>query len=272
MGKLVSDPSAVQAASQTTSRKRVGLALSGGAARGLAHVGVLQVLEREGIPVDCIAGTSVGSLVGAAYAAGIRADQLLEMALTVRWRHMARPVWPRSGLVSFARLESYFIRVAGDLTFADLTIPYAALATDLETCQPVILREGRVAPAVHASCAVPGVVAPVQWDGRLLVDGGMVNNLPISVIRDMGADVSIAVNLIVPPADCPTGLLQILGAAVETLIARAADDPATADVHIPLPLHGLGSLLRVSAGMRLVVLGQHAAERALPAIRASLDR
>jgi NTE family protein len=248
----------------------VGLALSGGAARGLAHVGVLQVLEREQVPVDCIAGTSVGSVVGAAYAAGIQGDPLLEMALQVRWRKIARPVWPRLGFFSFAKLESYLIERVGDLTFADLTLPYAAVATDLETGQPAILREGRIAPAVRASCSVPGAVTPVEWNGRLLADGGVVNNLPISVVRELGADIVIAVNLIHPPTRRPKGLVEILGLTLERLIARAGDDPSTADVQIPIPLRGLGSLLRLSLGRQMVAMGQQAAEQALPSIWAAL--
>jgi NTE family protein len=248
-------------------RKRVGLALSGGAARGLAHVGVLQILEREGVPVDYIAGTSAGSVAGAAFAAGLRGERLLELALGVRWRDISRPVWPRRGLVSFARLESYLVRVLGDLTFDDLDIPYGAVAADLETCELVVLRKGRVAPAVRASCSVPGIVTPLELGGSLLTDGGMVNNLPISVVRDMGADVVIAVNLIVPLGRRPQGLAEITGVALETLIARASDDPAMADVYIPIRLHGLGSLLRLSGGERVVEIGRHAASLAMPAIR-----
>jgi NTE family protein len=250
----------------------VGLALSGGAARGMAHVGVLQVLEREGVPVDCIAGTSAGSVVGAAYAAGIRGDRLLDMALEIRWRKIARPVWPRLGFVSFAKLEAYLIRVGGDLTFADLQMPYAAVAADLETGCPVILREGRLAPAVRASCSVPVFVTPIELDGRLLADGGVVNNLPISVVRDLGADVVIAVNLILPPERRPTSLAGVLAATLETVLARAHDDPATADVHIPVPLRSLGSLLRLSAAREMMALGQMAAEQAMPAIQAVLEQ
>ena len=251
----------------TMSQKRVGLALSGGAARGLAHVGVLQVLESEGVPIDCIAGTSAGSIAGAVYAAGLRGERLLEAALSVRWRDFGRPVWPRCGLVSFARLESFFIRTIGDLTFDDLRIPYAAVTADLETCELAVLREGRVAPAVRASCSVPGIVTPVELEGRMLTDGGIVNNLPISVVRDMGADVVIAVNLVTPLGRCPQGLAEITAVALETLIARASDDPATADVYIPVPLHGLRSLLRFSGGERVIEVGRQAAERILPLIR-----
>lgn len=255
----------------TAGRRRVGLALGGGGARGMAHVGVIRALERAGIPVDCIAGTSAGSVAGAAYATGLNGDQLLEMALQLRWRDILQPVWPRQGFISFARLESFFARVTGDPTFADLKIPYAAVATDLATGRQVVLREGRVARAVRASCSVPGIVTPVEVDGRLLIDGGMVNNLPISVVRDLGADVVIAVGLSLPPGDYPRGPLRIGIAAIEFLILKAGDDPATAEVHLPIPVWGLGTMVRTSQRHRLIALGQRIAEQALPQIRALLD-
>lgn len=251
-------------------RKRVGLALGGGGARGIAHIGVLQVLEREQIPVDCIAGTSAGSLVGALYAAGVRADQLLQLALDIRWRHVVHPVWPRRGFLSFARLESYLVRTLGDLTFADLQIPYAAVAADLTTGEAVVLREGRVAPAVRASCSVPGLFVPVFLDHRWLTDGGVANNLPISVARELGADVVIAVRLGFPSPAPPRGPFRNAVAAIEHLLFHAADHPATADVYIPVPIWGLSSLVRLSRKRQVLELGRQAAEQALPAIRAAL--
>lgn len=255
-----------------TSPKRVGLALGGGAARGAAHVGVIQVLEREGITVDCVAGTSVGSVVGAAYAAGLRSDQLLDIARQLRWRHIARPVWPRYGYVSFAGLEKTLVRTLGDLTFADLRLPFACVAWDLETCRPVVLREGRLAPAVRASSSIPGAVAPIEIGGRLLADGGVVNNLPISVVRELGADIVIAVSLHGPLGRRPRNRREILLSSFETLFAHAGDDPASADVHIPVCLTGFGSLVRMSRAQQMVQAGQQAAEKALPAIRAALSR
>jgi NTE family protein len=238
----------------------------------MAHVGVLRVLEQEKIPVDCIAGTSAGSLVGAAYAAGLRGDKLLEMALGLRWRHVARPVWPRHGFFSFDRMESFLTKLVGDLAFDDLEIPYAAVTADLATGEQVILKEGRVAPAVRASCSVPGLVTPVPLNGRLLVDGGIANNLPISVVRELGADVVIAVGLGVPLGDRPLGPVRIGVAAVEYLVSHAADDPATADVYIPIPVWGISSLVRMSKRHRHVALGRQAAEQALPAIQAALGK
>ena len=256
---------------ELANRKRVGLALSGGAARGLAHVGVLRVLERERVPVDYIAGTSAGSLVGAAYAAGLRGDRLEQLALEARWRRLARPTWSRYGLVSFAKLESWLVGIIGDLTFADLAVPCAAVATDLETGQPVILSEGRVAPAVRASCSVPGIVPPLELDGRMLTDGGVSNNLPISVVRDMGADIVIAVDLMIPLGRRPAGLMEVGVASIRYLIARAGDSPATADLYIGIPLWGIGSLVRLSAGKWLMAVGRQAAEQVMPDIKAALQ-
>jgi NTE family protein len=251
-------------------RKRVGLALGGGGGRGLAHVGVLQVLEREKIPMDCIAGASVGSLVGAAYAAGLHSDRLRDLARQLRWRDIAALTWPRNGLVSFARLERFLADLVGDVEFADLEIPYAAVASDLSTGESLILREGRLIPAVRASCSVPGVVTPLEWRGRLLVDGGVTNNLPISVVRGLGADVVIAVGLVTPSGERPRGIVATAMAAIEHLIVGAGDDPATADVYLPIPLWGLGSLVRLSGQERTIALGRQAAEQAMPAIRAAL--
>ena len=253
-----------------TGRKRVGLALSGGGARGAGHVGVLEVLDREQVPIDYIAGASAGSLVGAAYAAGIRGKRLVELTRQTRWRNAARLTWPHNGLVSFAPLERHLITAIGDITFADLEIPFAALTTDMATGELVVLRDGRVAPAVRASCSVPGVVTPLEMDGRMLADGGIVNNLPISVVRDMGADVVLAVALFKPRGKRPSGLGGILVAAVEYMLIRAGDDPTSADVCISLPMAGLGSILKQSGAERAMALGRQMAEEAMPRIRALL--
>lgn len=250
--------------------KRVGLALGGGAVRGFAHVGVLRVLEREGIEVDCVAGTSIGSVVGLACAVGLTSQQIHELALRFRWRDIGRPVWPRQGFFTFARLEAFLIDVLGDLTFGDLEKPFAAVATDLATGEQVILRQGRVAPAVRASCSVPGLVVPVPLEGRILVDGGIVNSLPISVVRGLGADVVIAVGLHSPSAGYPSGPFRIGIAAIEYLIVHAGDDPADADIHMPIPARGLRSLAFTSHRDRLVSMGERVAEQALPEIRAAL--
>ena len=259
------------APSQPAGRKRVGLALGGGGARGFAHVGVIRLLEQEGIPIDCIAGTSAGSLVGAAYAAGIRSQELLDLALNFHWRDIAWLAWSPRGLVSFERLERWLIDALGDLTFADLSMPYAAMAADMATGELVVLKTGRLARAVRVSCSAPGFVIPVEIDGRLLSDGGVLNNLPISIVREMGADVVISVGLGAPSGRYPRNALQMGVAGLDYLLMRAGDDPATADVHLPIPIWGLTSLISTTRRRRFIALGQQVAERALPAIRAALE-
>jgi NTE family protein len=178
-------------------RLRVGLALSGGAARGAAHVGVLKVLLEAGVPVDCVAGTSAGALVGGAFAAGMNVPDLEELGREMRWRNFGRMTLSRLGVQSNARMEEY-IRARFPLTrFEELPIPFAAVATDLHSGQAVVMRdEGDLAFAIRASCAVPGWYVPVtDAQGRQLVDGGLVANLPAAAARSLGPDIVIAVDV-----------------------------------------------------------------------------
>ena len=180
-----------------TKKPRLGLALSGGAARGVAHVGVLKVLTENGIQVDCIAGTSAGALVAGAYAAGMSLDELAEFGRTMRWRDFGRMTLSRLGFQTNVRMEEYIRARFPATRFEDLRIPFAAVATDLHTGAAVVMRdEGDVAFAIRASCAVPGWYVPVtDAHGRQLVDGGLVANLPVSVVRSLGADVVVAVDV-----------------------------------------------------------------------------
>lgn len=176
-------------------RARLALALGGGAVRGTAHIGVLQAFEEEGIPIDLIVGTSAGSLVGALYAGGLDSATLERMLGKVGWLDIAEPCWPRGGFLTSRRMRSFFDRLIGPLSIEELKIPFAAVAGDATTGQEVVLREGRVADAVRASTAIPGIFRPVELDGRLLVDGVVVNNVPASVARALGADLVVAVDI-----------------------------------------------------------------------------
>jgi len=178
-------------------RVRVGLALSGGAARGIAHVGVLRALVENGISIDAIAGASAGALIGGCYAAGLSIERLEQMAGTFRWRHTQRPSFSRLGLQSNARMEK-FLRANLPVTrFEDLKIPFAAMVTDLRKGELIVLRDhGDLPFAIRASCCIPFFMAPIEDDkGRLLIDGGIVQNLPVSQARDLGADIVIAVDV-----------------------------------------------------------------------------
>lgn len=194
----------------------VGLALSGGGARGLAHIGVLKVLEREGIPIDCLAGSSMGGIIAAAYSAGVTVAELEEEALRMaKLRELMKlvdPLPPRRGLLAGKRLRAYLSRfVDPRLTFRDLNLPLALTAVDLLSGEEIHLDEGPVIDALLATCAFPGVLPPVASNGYWLVDGGLLNNLPVDVVRNLGAEVVIASN--VTPDSVPENPLE----APETL-------------------------------------------------------
>jgi len=178
----------------------LGVALGGGAARGAAHIGALTVLERAGIIPDIIVGTSVGAVIGAAYAAGVPLAEISERFHTARWSSLARFARPGAlSLLSLHPLEALLQESLGTLTFADLRFPFAAVACDLVTGARVILDSGAVAPAVRASLAIPGLFPPVVRGEQVLVDGGVVDDLPVEVTHERGAHIVLAVDLYPPP-------------------------------------------------------------------------
>jgi NTE family protein len=188
----------IEMAAESSNRK-VGLALSSGAARGWAHIGVLEVLEREGIPVDMVAGTSSGALVGALYAQGGEVNQIREQILSIDRRWMASMTdltLPKTGLFGGKRMKDWLRSVIGNAEFGDLRIPFACVATDIMSGEEVVIKQGSVVEAVRASISAPVIFSVVKWQGRYLVDGALVNPVPVSVLKGMGADFTIAVNVI----------------------------------------------------------------------------
>ena len=175
----------------------LGLALSGGAARGMAHVGVLRALLENNIRIDCIAGTSAGSIVGGAFASGMSVDEIAEFGRTLRWRDIGRVTMSRLGVQSNERLEQYLRARMPVAKFEEMRLPFAAVATDLKTGTAVVMRDqGDVPFAIRASCAIPGWYVPVtDEEGRQLVDGGLVAVVPVTVTRSLGADIVIAVDV-----------------------------------------------------------------------------
>jgi len=183
----------------THERKKLGLALSGGGARGIAHIGVLKALEKAGIKVDFLSGTSMGGLVAAAYASGLLAKDIEEVSreygkLRNLWR-LADPTLPRQSVFQGKRLEVFFEETLKVDSFEELRIPLTLVAVDLNSGQEVHMNSGSVAHAVRATVAVPGLLAPVEEKGQCLVDGGLLNNLPSDAVREMGADVVLAVDV-----------------------------------------------------------------------------
>jgi NTE family protein len=178
-------------------RATIGLALSGGAARGIAHVGVLLALAEHKIPIDYVAGTSAGALVGGAFASGMPLSKIEGLGLNLRWRDIGRVTMSRLGVQSNERLEHYLRARLPVTRFEELPVPFAAVATELHSGAAVVMKDkGDVPFAIRASCAIPGWYVPVvDGDGRQLVDGGLVAIVPSSVVRSLGADIVIAVDV-----------------------------------------------------------------------------
>src|ERR687895_1803745 len=175
---------------------RLGLALGSGSARGWAHIGVIRALEERGVKPDVVCGSSIGALVGAAYASG-ELDRLEEWVTGLAWTTVVRLMditW-RGGLIRGTRLFTLFRTIFHDREIAELPVPYGAIATELHSGRELWLRHGKVLEAVRASCAMPGLFTPVLRDGTVLVDGGLVNPVPVSMCRALGADLVVAVDL-----------------------------------------------------------------------------
>lgn len=174
---------------------RIGLALGAGGIRGLAHIGVLSVFEKEGIVFDLVAGTSIGSIVGALYACGMTPGEMENLALSLSERQIADIVVPRQGFLAGRRIEALVREWTHHRQFEDTLIPFAAVACAFATMEQVVLREGPLSEAVRASISIPGIFIPVEKDGVKLVDGGILRRIPCDVIREMGADVIIGVDV-----------------------------------------------------------------------------
>jgi NTE family protein len=264
---------------------RIGLVLSGGGARGLAHVGVLKQLEQARVPISAIAGTSMGAIIGGLYAAGVGAAELERELIALDWDALFASRVPRASLAQRRKeedfdvspavelglkpdtgelmlplggvssrglellLRRYTLAVRGAADFDALPIPFRAVATDMETGAPVVFDRGDLATALRASMSVPGVFAPLEVDGRILGDGGLVNNLPVDVVRAMGVDIVIAVNIGTPLQPRSTlgtvsGVtLQMINILTEQNVARALAqlDPARGDILLVPPLGKLTS-------------------------------
>jgi NTE family protein len=197
-------------------RNGIGLALGGGFARGFAHLGVLKVLEQNHIPISHIAGTSVGSILGAAYASGASLARILATCRNTRFRDIARWRVSRLGLASNQRLGDLIVHVFNSTQFEDLRIPLAVVATDLATGDPVVFTQGNLVDAIRASCAFPGLFEPVEIGTRFLADGGLTAQVPTLAARELGASrvLGVSVGMQDGRFDPPTNIFQVVARAV----------------------------------------------------------
>jgi len=183
-------------------RRKIGLALSSGGARGAGHLGVLKVLAEHGVEPDVIVGSSMGAEVGGLYASGVGLDAMEKLWRSSSFGRVFKtlfPTIPWSGWSSGNGITRFLKDLIGDASIENLSVPFAAVATDLRSGQPHCITDGSLAEAIRASVSVPGLFRPVWMDGHLLIDGGVSNPLPVDVVRDLGADVVVAVDVLVDP-------------------------------------------------------------------------
>ena len=176
-------------------RKKIGLVLGGGSAKGFAHIGVLRVLEKNNIPIDMVSGTSIGSIIGALHCLGYSSFEIENLIKGVSWRRLLDLNLPKKGLIKGIKIESILREMFKDKKFSELNKPLFVTATDILNKQEIVFNKGDVTRAVRASISIPGIFNPVENNGRVLVDGGVLDNLPIEILKKNGAEIIIAVNL-----------------------------------------------------------------------------
>jgi len=246
---------------------KIGLALASGGARGAAITGAMKVLDREGIEVSAISGSSIGALLGAAHAAGIPIADVEKEWLATDLPKLFRgflPTFPRAGLSSGGELRKMLVRLLGEIRIEDLPIPFAAVACDIDTGEAVILREGPLVDAIRASTAIPGIFHPVRWGDRLLVDGGLVDPLPVGVCRELGAEFVIAIDITQRPQPTTAkgrGVWARIGDGLREMVSNRSWIPNTlsellAEVsrerpEASRPLPGLYSILNQSIAIMI---------------------
>jgi NTE family protein len=252
-------------------RPKVGLALGGGFARGIAHIGVLRVLEEHDIPIDFIAGTSVGALIAATYASGTPLEEMERQGYTTRFHDFGRWTLSRMGMASNERLEHYLHKFTPAEFFSEMKIPLSVVATDLMTGQSVHFTDGEIGPALRASCAYPGLFLPVEFRGRILVDGFLTETVPAEAAREMGADIVIGVHL--EPGllgSPPQNTIEVISRSFSIIQTAAAQLWHTdVDVLIEPEVHHIQWDEFVKTP-QLVAAGEVATRAALPKIRAAL--
>lgn len=250
---------------------KLGLALGGGAARGFAHIGVIQVLEEAGLKPDFVAGTSAGSLVAALYAAGRNGAELERVALGMDESAITDWAYPGRGLIRGESLARYVRTQTGGRPIEQLPLPLGIVATDLDSGAPVLFQRGDVGTAVRASSAVPAVFQPVTINGREYVDGGLASPVPVRFARQMGAELVIAVDISTPPEGNATGDAMRMLLQTFAIMSRSINsfELRDAEVVVRPRLVGLSSA-DFTQRKRAIAAGREAALAVLPALRQRL--
>ena len=255
------------------SRPKLGIALGGGFARGIAHVGALKVLEEEKIPIDYVAGTSVGAIIGAGYCSGMTAADLAEMAGTLRLADFARLTLSRYGFYNTDRMLRFFARVLKCHTFEELKIPLAITATEFRTGEAVVFTKGALADPIRASCAYPGMFLPVEIEGRSYIDGMLAYGVPTTPLRKMGADVVIGIYLSAHWSNArpPRHLFEVIGqcfSIAQTKLSEAWLKDANVVIEPDVAGFAYDCFERTP---ELIAAGETAMRAVLPQVRAMLN-
>jgi NTE family protein len=255
-------------------KMKIGLALSGGAARGIAHIGVLKALKEAQIPIDMVAGASSGALIGALYASGLDIGTIERVALGLKWREFADFTLPRMGLISGKGIEEFVSEHTKVKEFGELRIPLAIITTDLTTERGVVFREGPLARIVQASCSIPGVYTPVKHENMLLVDGGIINILPTDVLREMGADfvIGVDVNTKATISPEPKNVFQVILQSWD-VISRQGAKRAAKDADIVIyPEIGDISKVDLKRARELLQAGYQATQEVIPRLKREIRK
>jgi NTE family protein len=254
-----------------TLNPRIGLALSGGAVHGIAHIAVLEVLELEGVPIRAIAGTSAGSVVGALYCAGMALPDIRRILLHAKWKDVLKLTIPRQGLISSDGIHRFMEKILPVKKFSALSIPFAAVATDLRTGEKVSITTGSVAKAVQASCSLPIIFTPTELNRKMLVDGGVASQIPVRTVRDeLGVRQVVAVNVNYKALELDRldNLINIAAHLSSLWASRnAREEVKLADVVVQVNAKGI-ALYDLSKARELLRRGRKAVEEKLPQIRA----
>jgi len=251
----------------------IGLALSGGAARGIAHIAVLETLEQEGVPIHAIAGTSAGSVVGALYCAGMPLSEIKHILLHAKWKDVLKFTVPRQGLISSEGIYRFMEDILPVKKFSSLLLPFAAVATDLRTGEKVMLTSGSIAKAVQASCSLPVIFTPTEINKRTLVDGGIASQIPVRTVREeLGARkvIAVDVNYKALETDQFDNIVKIATHLSALWASRnAREEEKLADVVIAVNAKGV-PLYDLSQSKELLRRGEKATQEKLLQIKALL--
>jgi NTE family protein len=253
---------------------RIGLALGGGFARGIAHVGILKVLERQQIPLHCICGVSAGAIVAAAFASGRTADEIGTVGAAMRFGDVARWTVSRLGLVGSERMTTFLERLLKKMQFEDMQIPLGVVATDIRTGKPYAFRDhGDVAPAIRASCSYPGLFRPFEVYGRTFVDGAMTVEVPAALAHMMGA--THVISACIPNQDEtfePQNMFQVVNRCFQIMMSHAEESWRRYSDVVLVPDVGRIPWDGFENAQRMIEAGEKAADAALPQIRSWLER